>query len=73
MEHEGLIGADIHQVGQVPLRLGRIDHRVAVVIEKTEPTVQAHVNGGGLNHLRVKRVQHHAAGLEFGADVTVGK
>ena len=71
MQDEGLVGPDVDEVGQPLLVGGRVDDRVAVVVEETEPTVQAHINGGRLNHLGVVGVEDDPSGVELGADIAV--
>src|SRR5690606_4107766 len=73
VQHERLGGAGVDQAGEVRLVLGRIDHRVAVVVEEPEVPIQPDVDAGRLDHLRLVRVQPHAAGVDLGADVTVGE
>src|SRR5690606_31652203 len=73
MQHEGLLGVDLHQPRQIRLLLGRIDVRVLVVLEHPEPPVQPHVHAGRLDHLRLVRVDLHSPGLELGLDVTIGE
>mgnify|MGYP007068565569 CR=1 FL=1 len=71
VQDEGLVGPDVDEVGQPLLVGGRVDDRVAVVVEETEPTVQAHINGGRLNHLGVVGVEDDPPGVELGADIAV--
>jgi len=42
-----------------------------VVVEETEPAVQAHIDGGRLNHLGVVGVEDDPSGVELGADIAV--
>ena len=71
VQDEGLVGPDVDQMGQPLLVGGRVDDRVAVVVEETEPAVQAHIDGGRLNHLGVVGVEDDPPGVELGADIAV--
>ena len=73
VEDEGLVGADVDQVGEAVLVDGGVDDRVPVVVEKAEPPIQAHVDRGGLNHLRVVGVEDDAPGVELSEDVAIGE
>ena len=71
VQDEGFVGPDVDQMGQPLLVGGRVDDRVAVVVEETEPAVQAHIDGGRLNHLGVVGVEDDPSGVELGADIAV--
>ena len=71
VQDEGLVGPDVDQMGEPLLVGGRVDDRVAVVVEETEPAVQAHVDGGRLDHLGVVGVEDDPSGVELGADIAV--
>jgi hypothetical protein len=69
MEDELAVGGHLDEPGQLGLVGGRVDHGVLVVVEEPEEAVEVDVHGGGLDHLRVPRLQADAAGGDVRADV----
>ena len=57
VQHEGIIRSHVHTVGQVRLIGSGIDHRIAVIIEEAEESIQTHVDTCGLNQRAIKRIQ----------------
>ena len=73
MQHVRLVRVDGDLAGEVGLFAGGVDHRVLVVVEEPEEPVDAHVHGGGLDHLLVEGVQAHSPGIDLGPDVTIAQ
>ena len=57
VQDERLVALRLDLAGQVGLVRGRVDVRVAVVLEDPEEPVEAHVDRGRLQHRRVEGVQ----------------
>ena len=64
VQHEGIIRSHVHTVGQVRLIGSGIDHRIAVIIEKAEESIQTHVDTCGLNQRAIKRIQLNASAIK---------
>jgi hypothetical protein len=73
VQHERLIAVGLDQPGQLRLLDGRVDVRVAVVLEHAEVAVQPHVDAGRLDQPGIVRVELDPAGLDLGFDVTIGE
>src|SRR3954447_7552622 len=71
VEDERLLVRDREQLGEVGLRLARVDEGVAVVAEDAERAVEVEVDRRRLEIRRVIRVDPHAARLELRSDVAV--
>ena len=73
VEDERLVVRDGQHLGQVRLRAADVDVRVAVVAEDPEPAVEVEVDRRRLEVCRVVRPDDDLAGLDGGADVSVGQ
>ena len=72
MQDEWLIALRLDEPGEVGLLDGRVNMRVAVVLEDAEHPIEPDIHARGLDHRLVKGVEPDPAGGELGADVTVG-
>ena len=68
MEHERRIPLDLHQLGQVLLRLANVDVGVAVVVEDPEEPVDSDVHAGRLQEGIVVRIDLDPALLQEAGD-----
>ena len=59
--------------GEVGLVLGRIDVRVAVVLERAEEPVEPDVDARRLDHRGLEGLEGDPAGVELGQDVAVAQ
>lgn len=71
MEDERLVTVRLDLTGQVGLLDGRIDMRIAVVLEHPEVAVQPHIDARGLHHRRVERVNANPPGIDLGPEVLI--
>jgi hypothetical protein len=46
---------------------------ILVIIKKPKKPIEANINTGGLNHVKVERVKSHTTGAEFTANIAVRK
>ena len=73
MDDERLVALDHDLLGEVGRRVAQVDGRGAVVVEDAERVAEAQVDGRGLDHRRVPRVDDHAPLLDEAADRAVGE
>jgi hypothetical protein len=73
VQDERLVALGLDLAGEVRLVGGRVDVRVAVVLEDPEEPVQPDVDGAGLQHRRVPGIHGHPPGVDLGEDVAVGQ
>ena len=73
MQDERVVSRRLHQPRKVGLLDGRVDVRIAVILEDPEVPVHPHVDAGGLDQLRAVRVELHAPGLDLFPDVAIGE
>lgn len=71
MQDERLIALGLDEPGQIRLFDGRIDMRIAVVLEHPEVAVEPHVDTRRLHHGFVVRIDPHPSGIDLGPDVLV--
>ena len=61
MKDERLLVPDLHELGQLFLRLTHVDKRIPSVVEDPEEPIHAHVDARGLDQLLVEWVDLDAA------------
>jgi hypothetical protein len=64
---------NLHESCEVGLVLSRINVLILVIIKKPKKPIEANINTGGLNHVKVERVKSHTTGAEFTANIAVRK
>ena len=65
------IWGDLNEAREVRLIFGGINHRVLVIVKKSEIAVDANVNARRLNHGRVIGVKRDATSVDVRADVAI--
>ena len=73
MQDEGVVAADLDQLGQLRLVGPHVDVRVAAVAEDAKAAVQVQVYARGLHRIGDVRVDDDPAGLDLRPDVAIGE
>ena len=73
MQDKRVVVIGLDQPGQVGLLHGRVDVRVAVILEDPEVPVQPDIDAGRLDEFGIVRVELDPSGLDLGLDVTIGE
>ena len=71
VQNEGLVTLGLDQASEVRLLDGGINVRVLVILEYSEPAVQAHVHAGRLDHRLVVGLKADSASGKLGLDIAV--
>ena len=73
MDHEGLVRRDHDLLGQVLRRVAQVDRRGTVVVEHPEGVPEPQVDAGGLDQVRVPRIDADTALADQAQDRPVGE
>ncbi|CAB4689936.1 unannotated protein [freshwater metagenome] len=71
MENEGLIAFSLYSAGEVGLLHGWINHRVFMVFEDSEETVETYIDARGLDHGLSEGLDPHPSGGDLDSDIAV--